>query len=165
MAGAVKIKIVQNNITERVQKYLKAVGMNQKSGADFEAKKAVGIQAIEWVINGSPSVSRIPPIDAGALWASGSVFVGSTFVYKTTEPVSTPGVATPNMSHTAKPGVVTYGFNTPYAAKWHEIEFNPGEVSSNAGDVGTKYLEKHIQGDAMAYTELYAKKLKEVSGG
>lgn len=162
---SVKVKIVKNNITEKTKKYLKGIGMETTSGADFKAKKAVSIQALKWVVEGSPNVSRIPPVDTGALWASGTGFVGSVLTATLSLPVSTPGVATPNKSYNGKMNKITIGFNTPYAARWHEVDFNPGEISDNAGDVGTKYLEKHIQGDAIAYTKLYAEKLKKESGG
>jgi len=61
--------------------------------------------------------------------------------------------------------VITVGFNTPYAARMHEVEFQPGPISKQAGNVGTKYIEKHLKADGNELIELGAAIIKKESGG
>ena len=124
----------------------------------FQGKSAAGLQLINNVVNGSPNESVVPPILTGRLRGSGSVFVGAVLV-GTSESMTRSSGATPAKSNNENnEQVVTIGFNTPYAAKWHEQEFTPGKFSVQSGDVGTKYLWKHAMHDAKEIKELFAKK-------
>lgn len=121
------------------------------SKEDLESRKKVGLQALNWIVNGSPKESVVPPILTGLLRGSGSIFVGSKYV-------GTIGgkKGKPNKSHTEKEGVITVGFDTAYAARMHEGVWNPGPVSKQSGDVGNKFIEKHLKADKKEYTKFYA---------
>jgi hypothetical protein len=124
---------------------------------DKKARAKLGLQVLTWIVNGSPNSSRVPPVLTGMLRGSGSVFVGSKFVGATPK---FKGEGEPNKSHSEVEGVITVGFNTPYAARWHEQQFTPGEVSAREGDVGYKYIEEHLKADAKAMTQFYANLMK-----
>lgn len=151
--------VVKSNITERLKKFKQ---ISSPGGfADFIAKKALGLQLLNNVVNGSPKEPIIPPILTGALQASGSVFVGNKFILDTSSRAVSGGDApTPNKFFREKNTTVTVGFNRPYAARWHENPFIPGPVSQQAGSVGNKYLEKHLKADGPELYSLYAAKLK-----
>jgi hypothetical protein len=108
---------------------------------DEKSRGKVGLQAINWVVSGSPNSSKTPPVLTGLLRGSGSAFVGSKFVGATPK---FNGEGNPNKSFSEQKGIITVGFNTPYAHRWHENKFIPGPVSQRGpGDVGDKYLEDH----------------------
>jgi hypothetical protein len=121
----------------------------------------VGLQLINNIVNGSPQEPVTPPIKTGALRGSGSVFIGDRLI-KTTEDIS--GEGTPATSHSAKKSVITVVFNKPYAAKWHENSFNPGPVSLQSGNVGNKYIEKHLQHDGPELMKFLAVLIKKGNG-
>lgn len=130
--------------------------------ADKKARGEVGLQLLNWIVNGSSRSSKIPPVLSGLLRGSGSAFVGSNFI-GATPPVM--GKGEPNQSHTEKKGVITVGFNTDYAARWHENPFKPGPVSSRDRDVGYKYIEEHLKADGQALIDFYAKLIKKGTNG
>lgn len=130
--------------------------------ADENARVKVGIQLINNIVQGEGGTNVKPPILTGTLWGSGSVFVGSKNVYITQ---SQGGNPTPAVSHSDKDGVITIGFNTPYAARWHNNSFKPGPVSKQAGNVSDQYITKHLQADAQELTKLYAMLVKKATGG
>lgn len=125
---------------------------------DNKARIMVGIQLINNIVNGSPTEPTVPPILTGRLRGSGSVFLGGKNVYETPK---YHGEGTPNRSFSGKEGVVTIGFNTEYAARWHEETFEPGVRSQQSGDVGNKYVERHLRADGKELMQLYANILKE----
>lgn len=124
----------------------------------FEAEVKVALQLLNFVLNGSKNQSVVPPIKTGMLRGSGSVFVDSRNV-GTSPRVS--GQGKPNTNYGGKKHQITIGFNTAYAARWHEEEFNPGEFSRQSGDVGNKYVEKHLRDDKEILMEMYAKVLNK----
>jgi hypothetical protein len=168
MAEPLKVgfKIVQNDIPDRLKKYFK---MTKPGGsADIAGKTAMGIQLINNIMNGSPKESVVPPVKSGELRGSGSVFVGSKLVHSV-EKVK--GKGNPNTSHTAKINTVTVGINTSYAAILHEKPFSetkmkgswsPGPVSKKSGDVGNKFVEKHLKADKEELMQLYADIIKDL---
>ena len=103
-----------------------------------------GLQGLNWMNNGSPKLSLVPPILTGALRGSGSVFVGNKFITATPD---NSGEGTPATSYNGKPNTITWIYNTSYAAKIHETKWKPGTVSQTAGDVGNKWVRKHLQAD------------------
>jgi hypothetical protein len=131
--------IIKNGITKGLRR-LKI--KNPKVREDALIKG--GLQLINWTVNGSPNEKRIPPVLTGALRGSGSLFVGDKFITATPDKS---GIGTPNMSHSNKPNVITVGFNTDYARRLHETKWNPGPVSEMSGDVGNKFLRRHLQND------------------
>ena len=79
--------------------------------------------------------------------------------------VVTEGTATPNKSYSAPVEQVTIGFNTEYAARWHEQPFTPGGKNPSrikrtninvTANVGNKYVERHLQSDGSELMYLYA---------
>lgn len=155
--------IVKNTLTDRTKKFFTVT--NPGGEIDIKAKTIMGLQLLNNIINGSPRNSLVPPIMTGRLRASGSVFVGSEFSGDTSNQPVQEGVATPNKSYSDKKEIVTVGFNTEYAARWHEQDFTPGGkipskiAQSNPAalaNVGKKYIEKHLQSDGPELTKLYA---------
>jgi len=122
-----------------------------------EAMAKTGIQIINWVVNGSPNESVVPPVLEGNLRGSGSVFVENKFV----------GGASgyppkfQNKEYNGKKNEITIGFNMIYAAKWHENPFMPGPKSSQAGNVGDHYLSKHLKSDAKDIMAFYASLMRK----
>jgi hypothetical protein len=146
------IEILKNTIDDQ---YIKFLREDKKKRPMVLGK--VGLQLINWVVNGSPRSSITPPVLTGALRGSGSVFIGDKFVGGTDfYPVTGDGVRTINRSHSGKENEVTIGFNTAYAAKWHENPFTPGKFSQQSGDVGNKYVEVHLKADRLDLTKLFA---------
>lgn len=161
-----------NTLTKGMEKYFKKVGIseNKTSAADKLAKTEIGLQLINWIVNGSSSEPVVPPILWGNLRAAGSVFVGSEFVggnnlYKVKKPTKPIDENIQNTSHNAPISTVTIGFNTSYATKMHETKWNPGPASEKSGDTGNKFVEKHLKSDGKALIKMYAETLKKGSGG
>jgi hypothetical protein len=145
--------VVESTIDEGIAKFKTA-----HDRADNIARIKVGIQLINNIVNGSPNSGIVPPILTGRLRGSGSVFLGKKLVNQTPQ---VRGEGTPNTSYAGKDGEITVGFNTPYAAKWHEKPFNPGPFSIQSGDVGNKFVEKHLRADAKELWKLYGLLLKK----
>ena len=130
--------------------------------ADEKARIKTGIQLINNIVNGEGGDTIRPPIDTGTLWGSGSVFLGSQNIY-ITPPKN--GLGSPNTSHSGKKGVITIGFNTEYATKMHNEDWNPGPISRQAGGVGKHYVIKHLASDRNELMTLYATFVKKETGG
>lgn len=136
--------IIENSIGPGIARFKK------KSKIVMENALAKGgLQLINWVVNGSPSETVVPPIRDGLLRGSGSVFVGSKFISATPRVM---GKGDPAKSYSGKKNTITIGFNTDYAAAIHENlrpagDWQPGPTSQKAGNVGGKFLEKHIFAD------------------
>lgn len=127
-------------------------------GADLKARQKVGLQLLNWTLEGSAKEKVVPPILDGILRGAGSVFVGSKMVG--TSRSKYPG-GTPNLSYAGHRDLITIGFNTAYAAKLHEKQWNPGPVSQQSGDTGNKYIEKHLVADGEDLTALYTEFFKQ----
>lgn len=138
--------------------------------ADKIARKkglmALGLQLLNNTINGSPAEPVVPPILYGYLRGSGSVFLGSELLSKSdkfgyTEKKSN---VFPNEIYNGKENEVTVGFNAPYAARLHETNWISGKISQQSGDVGNKFLEKHLKKDGKElfnlYVDIYKKEFK-----
>jgi hypothetical protein len=140
--------IVENTLDEGLKELKKKFPELKK-----QALMKGGLQLINWIVNGSPKNSRVPPIKTGQLRAAGSVFVGKELVDTTGKWANT--------SYNEKEDVTTIGFNTAYAAKLHETEWEPGPRSLQSGDVGNKYIESHLKSDAKAWLEFVGKLIKK----
>jgi hypothetical protein len=125
---------------------------------DELARIKVGLQLLNWIVNGSPQESTVPPVLTGVLRGSGSVFYGSKLT-GTTPPYN--GKGRPNRSHSGKKGVITVGFDTAYAHRLHETTWEPGPVSKQSGDTGNKFIEKHLQADKAELLRLYSILMKK----
>lgn len=102
------------------------------------------------------------PKKEGTLRASGSVFVGSKLT-GTSENLSTKK-GTPNLSYkdkgTATEIIATVGYNTPYAARLHEVQMiNYTEKSS-----GWKYLQSKMERYKEQYFNTITKYIKKRLG-
>jgi len=147
-----KFEIKKNTLLEGIEKYEKAVLKAQEN----KALPKIGLQLINWIVNGSPNESVTPPILDGTLRGSGSVIVGNKFIGSTQKAKGTPAKSG-NFGST----VVGIVFNTAYAARWHETPFKPGPISQQAGNVGYKYIEKHIKNDRKDLMKMYAAIIKK----
>lgn len=153
-----------NTLTPGLKRYFKVAGIGRKStGVHLKALTKTGLTAINFIVNGSPSEPVVPPILHGILRASGSVFVGSKFVGGNNLAPS-PGSRSAR-SHSEKDGIITVGFNTAYATYLHETDWNPGPVSEQSGDVGNKFVEKHLSADKEVYMKTYSIEFKQGTGG
>lgn len=157
--GLVKIVWTKDpsTLNKGIERYNKKVGFNGIGGADFKARKDVGLALLNLSVNSPPA----PPIDMGILRGSGSVFTGNTLIGDTKGLYSN---GKPNREYQGKPNEITIGYNTAYAARMHETNWKPGTQSKAAGNVGNKWLKKHLEKDGKNLLALYAKKLKEFSG-
>lgn len=157
-----------DNLTSGLENYFKKAGISRSgtNGADKAAKTKVGLQLLNWVVNGSPKEPVVPPIYWGVLRSSGSAFVGSEFVGGTNFlPVISPGQVVLNKILREKPNTITIGFNTAYATRMHETNWMPGERSLQSGDVGNKFVEKHLKSDKEDLMAFYAVIFKKETGG
>lgn len=123
-----------------------------KSPEAFNKAFTVGaIAMLDWMTTGSRNSSKTPPIRFGVLRGSGSAFVGSKNVKVNPQDVrkGTKERPTPAKSYSAPKDVITWAFNTEYAAEMHEVKKNPGKFSLQAGDAnpGNKWIEAHIEKD------------------
>jgi hypothetical protein len=140
---------VKTNIPKRIKKMIKDYPKVRE-----EALTKGGLQMINWIVNGSPRESVVPPVLTGALRGSGSVFVGGKFITATPDES---GEGTPLKSYSAKPNTITWIFNTAYATRLHERKWTPGEVSQQSGNVGNKFIRKHLKADKELLLEFIAK--------
>ena len=133
--------IVKDTLTAGIKKLAKK---NKK--ILFKAEKAGGLVLLNNIVNGSPKSQKRPPIKTGHLRGSGSVFVGSQLV-GTSDKVN--GQGYPNRTHREKEDVITVGFDTPYAARVHEIDVyeKPSKYSMQDNITGGKFVEDHIKAD------------------
>ena len=148
--------------------FFKKVGISKAdlSGADLQGREAAGKYLLDSVVGGSANNPLKPPMDTGALRASGSAHIANNSAFYTTDnlPVSAPGQATPNKRNArGTRDTITVGINTPYAARWHENQFQPGEISLANGPVGPFYLSSHLQSDSKEMLRIYAMFLSRVS--
>jgi hypothetical protein len=158
---------IVDNLTPNLKRKFEKLAVGQADGEDEKIRAKVGLALLNAVINGTPQEPGIPPIDTGALRGSGSYFVGSKF-FGDSKGQYTEG--TPSDSYEGKEGDITIGFNTAYAARWHENPFTPGgarptaAVTANPAKVANvtwKYIEKHLQADGKALLGTYAELLKK----
>jgi len=165
---------VTDTLTPGLKKFFKdaGVGVKAKDTANFKALAAVGLQLLNFTLNGSSKEKVVPPIRWGVLRGSGSVFADGVFLgdTKANHPNGTPNQ---EYSDSAKPGDVVVGFNTAYAARWHERQFVPGGVRPSRQavanpdmlvDVGNKFVEKHLRADGEVLLGLYADIFKKEMG-
>ena len=157
------LKIV-NTLAKGLNQYFKIMGISNSpaTGANLQGQIAVGLTLLNWTVNGSPNEPVVPPIKDGILRGSGSVFVDSRFYGSTGGEY--PG-GNPNKSYSGKANILTIGFNTAYAARMHETNWNPGATSQKSENVGNKFVQRHIQADGKMLMQVYAAKVKKVSGG
>jgi hypothetical protein len=163
MADDIRLE-VEDTLTKGVKKFIKKTGSVGKSGTLlYKSWGAVGLQLLNFIANGSPNNSRVPPIAKGILRGSGSVFIGSELLGVLPK-VS--GKGTPNRELSEKVGIVTVGYNTAYAARIHENltpagSFKLGLGSQQSGDVGGQFLTSHLESDGKLLMRIYGKLLKK----
>lgn len=148
-------------LPDGLKRFQKLVAMDKTGGVDFHAKSQVALQFLNWCNRGSANDSTVPPIKTGNLRGSASVFVGPVLIQDTRGQY---GTGTPAQSCSDAMNVITIVYNTIYAAKMHEDTWEPGDVSQRSGDVGNKWLEKHMTADGKDLLEMYAMLLKKGTG-
>jgi hypothetical protein len=147
---------VVNTIPKGLQKFA-----SNKLLVNERACTVVALQLLNNCANGSPKEPVVPPIWIGYLRGSGSVFVNDKFIS------ATPAIAgsTPlrNFKVQLKEGqtIISIIYNTPYAARLHEKKWEPGAKSIKAGNVGNKWIERHLKADAAELMWLYGTILKK----
>ena len=120
------------------------------------AGQKVGLQLLNYIVNGSPNEGVTPPILTGTLRGSASVFFENKLVQQ--GPNGASSISGNNKN------TITVVFNTPYAARMHEERWNPGPISKQAGNVGNKFVSKHVDGDKVDLMKMYAKLIKKENG-
>jgi hypothetical protein len=165
---------VKDNLTPGLKKYFDklGIGKNKVGTIDHDARIKVGLQLLNVTINGSSKESVVPPIQTGVLRGSGSVFVADTFVGDTKANYSN---GKPNSSYTSSDkDDITIGFNTAYAARLHETQWTAGGKNPSPqsvrnpgmlGNVGNKFIERHLKADGKDLLGFYADLVKKESGG
>ena len=144
--------------------FLRSMRHLQKKVAPEAFRKAVTEVALT-VMNDAVEDIPKPPIDTGHLRGSGSAFVDDHLVGTT---LNTTGVGSPANAHTepkeAHHIIAVVGFNTPYAARWHEVEPPNWHLKRTTpfrdAESGTKYLEKKLSTNAQKYGNILAATIK-----
>jgi hypothetical protein len=144
--------IFKNDMTDKLKQF-----KTKFETDDLKIKKKCAVQLLTWANTGSPNEKTVPPIKEGFLRGSGSVFVGSEFVLSDSK-YNNNFINKSNNDNNKN--VITIGYNVPYAAKMHEHLGEWGEQSKKAGNVGNKFLEKHIKNDCKDVVKLYAELMK-----
>lgn len=150
-----------NTLKLGLQRYQKLVDMNGLHGVDFQARKQVALQFLNWCNQGSANDPTVPPIDTGNLRGSASVFVGAVLIQTTRGEY---GIGTPALSYNGAYNIITVVWDAAYAAKMHEDNWNPGEISTQSGNVGNKWAERHMAADGPDLMAMYAALLKKGTG-
>lgn len=164
MAQKTELKI-EDNLSKRLFEFqIKTGNVKTEGTVMHKAWAAAGLALLNFSANGSPKNPARPPILTGLLRGSGSVFIGSKFLESL--PLNE-GKGTPNRSHSEKPGVVTVGYNTSYAARMHENltpmgNYNLGPGSQQSGDVKGGWLRSHLSTDGPLLMRLLANRLSKV---
>lgn len=148
-----------------IKRYREKLGLNEGEGVDFKAKSQCALMLLKWCNTGSAADSVVPPILTGNLRGSASVFVGAALVQTTRGDYP---VGNPVESYADRPNVITIIYNAAYAAWLHENPMGsawmPGPVSEQSGDVGDKWVERHLKADGPALLKMYAEVVKEEMG-
>lgn len=138
--------------------------LQQKSPKAFEKSMEVAaIQFLTWCNRGSKAESRTPPIRWGVLRGSSSAFVGNKLVAIYT-PHQVGGETTPAKSGGMAGLIITWVWNTDYAAKMHEWKGGWGKFTIQAGNAGNKWLEKHLRYDRDALMDVIRIQFKKEAG-
>jgi len=151
-----------STLPEGLKKYRELVDMNGQQGADFQARKQMALQLLNVCNQGSANDPTVPPILTGNLRGSASVFVGAILIQTTRGEY---GIGAPATSYGGPYDEITIVYDTSYAAKMHEDTWNPGPRSEQSGNVGNKWVEKHLAADGPDLLEMYALTLKRLTGG
>lgn len=124
--------------------------LQKQSPQHFDKAMQKGaIQFLTWANNGSKNESRKPPIRWGVLRGSSSAFVGDKLVQTFRIPIKSGADEAPSplKDYKGKELVITWIWNTDYAAKMHEWKGGWGKFTEQDGDAGNKWLEKHLRAD------------------
>ena len=141
--------------------------LQRKSPSLFrKAAEKGAIQFLTWANNGSKNEPRKPPIRWGVLRGSSSAFVGNKFV--SVFPIDIRAGAleqkTPAESYSGRDLVLTWCWNTDYAAKMHEWRGGWGKFTTQDGDAGNKWLERHLKRDRNDLMKMIAIEFKKEAG-
>ena len=151
-----------STLPEGLKRYQKIVDMNGQQGADFQARQQMALQFLNVCNHGSKNDPTVPPVMTGNLRGSASVFVGAVLIQTTRGEY---GIGEPAAAYSGPNNEITVVYNAAYAAKMHEDTWNPGPRSEQSGNVGNKWVEKHLQADGPDLLEMYALTLKRLTGG
>jgi len=150
-----------STLPDGLRKYQKTVDMDGLHGADFKARSMMALQLLNFCNQGSANDPTVPPILTGNLRGSASVFVGAVLVQTTRGQY---GIGEPATS-CSDPGTdITIVYDASYAAKMHEDAWEPGPRSEQSGNVGNKWVERHLAADGASLLEGYALALKNLTG-
>ena len=141
--------------------------LQRKSPEMFKkAQKVAAIQFLTWANNGSANTSRKPPIRWGVLRGSSSGFVGDVLIsiFPSVIKPGAPDEISPAESYSGKEYVITWVWNTDYAARLHETEWDPGIFSTQDGDTGNKWVEIHLLKDKDDLMKVIGLEFKRLSG-
>lgn len=150
-----------STLPEGLRRYQKLVDMEGLHGADFQARTQMALQLLNFCNQGSGKDPTVPPVLTGNLRGSGSVFVGAVLVQTTRGEYSE---GTPATSSNEPGSTITVVYNTAYAARMHEDAWEPGPRSAQSGNVGNKWVERHLAADGPDLLEGYARVLKNLTG-
>lgn len=114
------------------------------------AQRAGALQFLTWSNTGTGRVSAKPPIKWGVLRGSSSAFVGSFLVKINAQAILSGATERPTPAREysqSNPNVMTWVWNTAYAAKLHEHAGGWGERTTRDGDAGAGWVTKNLRGN------------------
>jgi hypothetical protein len=129
-----------------------------------KAMERGGIQFLNWANNGSANTSKKPPIRWGVLRGSSSAFMGQKLIATFKDVQVKEGTPTPADSYAGEDMVLTWGWNTDYAAKMHEWNGGWGPFTKQDGNAGRKWLEEHLDADRNDLWKMITKEYKGMAG-
>ena len=141
--------------------------LQTKSPEAFQKSMEVAaIQFLTWTNKGSKAESRTPPIRWGVLRGSSSAFVGNKLVttFQINIESGAPEKPTPAKSGGMAGLIITWVWNTDYAWKMHEWKGGWGKFTIQAGNAGSKWLEKHLRYDRDALMDVIRIQVKKETG-
>jgi hypothetical protein len=158
------VTVEKNTLYPGLKKYFKAVGISKNvvaGGAHRNAMRKMGIALLGFILNGSSNDPTVPPKKSGMLRGSGSVFVEKELVHTSRGEYP---AGTPAQQYNAGKDTVAVGLNTAYAHRLHETKWKPGPGSIQSGNVGNKFIERHLIADRETLLKTYAAEVKRETG-
>lgn len=160
--------ILDSDIPKRLKVHQQLLDLEKDGGIDYGAKRLMGLALLNFIVTGSSRESVVVPIQFGQLRGGGTVFVGSL---KTGDLKNKYPKGNPANTYEAKMDTITVGFTESYTARLHETTWTPGGKNPSkqalgnpaiTGDVGNKFIEKHLRADGVTLTKMYASFIKRM---
>jgi len=130
------------------------------------AEEKGALQFLTWAntgSGGSKSPAK-PPIRFGILRGSSSTFVNGKLVGVYPQNIRSGTIEKPTPAKSTNKKNIVWVWNTGYATKMHEGEYELGEFSAKDGNAGPKWIEKHLQADKEALIDFIGEEFFKETG-